>query len=524
MPLTFGTAGIRGALGPGPDRMNIDTVRRVSSGLAGFLSDRLGGRPATVVVGYDARHESDTFALEVTGILSATGHRARLLPRPLPTPVLAFAVRFLDADAGVMVTASHNPASDNGLKLYLGGRLTDDVGRGAQIASPTDAEIQGWIDRVGDRAAGPAGAWTVLGDEVEEGYIRAVSGLIPPSTGEVANRRASLGIALTPLHGVGGATALAVLEAAGFTRVHPVDAQFDPDPDFPTVPFPNPEEPGAMDLVLNLAREAGATLAVALDPDADRCAWGVPIDGTWRTLTGDESGGLLGEWIAGRLQAGESLPGVVHDADTLASTVVSSRRLSAIARRHGLGSTTTLTGFKWLSRVPGLAFAYEEALGYCLAPDIVRDKDGISAALAGAEYASILGASGRTLGEALDDLDRTYGVHLTRLVAVRTPTPAEAARAVARILASPPASLGGSPVASVEDASAGLDGLSSANGVRIFTDAGTRVVVRPSGTEAKIKAYVEVIRPIVDDLVLDRQMARATMGDVEAEVRAILPR
>ncbi|MCJ7827473.1 MAG: phospho-sugar mutase [Demequinaceae bacterium] len=523
MPLTFGTAGIRGPLGPGPDKMNVGTVRRFSSGLASFLSDRLGGDPARVVVGYDARHESDAFARETAGVMSAEGHGILVLPRPLPTPILAYAVRSLDADAGIMVTASHNPASDNGLKVYLGGRLTDDVGRGTQIASPTDAEIQVWIDKVGDRAKGHPGAWTVLGDEVEDGYVRAISGLVPPPVGQVATRRSALGVALTPLHGVGGAPALAVLKAAGFTDVSPVDEQFEPDPDFPTAPFPNPEEPGAMDLVLDLARSSGAGLAIALDPDADRCALGTSIDGAWRTLTGDEFGCLLGEWIAGRLAAGETLPGVAPGSRTLATTVVSSRRLLAIATRHGLPEATTLTGFKWLSRVPGLAYAYEEALGYCLAPEIVRDKDGISAALIAAEFASLLAASGSSPGTALDDLDRTYGVRLTRLVSIRTPSPADATQAVSRILASAPTSLGGSSVVSVEDASKGLDGLPPTPGIRIVTEAGTQVVIRPSGTEPKVKAYLEVARAIADDRTLEREAARTVMNAVEADVRAMLP-
>ena len=495
MALTFGTAGIRGPLGPGPNEMNPDTVGRASGGIAAYLSDRLGGRRARVVIGRDARHGSAGFAQEASRAVAGAGHEALALPDPVPTPVLSYAVRLLGADAGIMVTASHNPATDNGLKVYLGGRLVDESVRGAQVAPPADADIEARIScGCGGRADGAEGGSQVtLDDEVESAYVETIAGLVPrPDEG---SRRAALRIALTPLHGVGGRVARAVLHAAGFTDVVIVGEQFDPDPDFPTVPYPNPEEDGAMDRVLALARSESAGLAIALDPDADRCAAAFPANGSWTVLTGDELGCLLGERTASLLASGARVPGVASGATTLATTLVSSRRLSSIATRYGLGFATTLTGFKWLSRVPGLAFAYEEALGYGVAPDAVRDKDGISAALTVAELVSLLSHEGRPPGSALDDLDRRYGVSLTRQVALRTPSVGDASRIVDRILSSPPRALGGSAVASVEDGRTGIDDLPPAPLVRLVTESDARIIVRPSGTEAKLKAYVEVCRP-----------------------------
>ncbi len=527
MALTFGTAGIRGPLGPGPDEINLGTVGRVSVGLGAFLADarvHTGvDAHARVVIGCDARHHSTAFALEAAGLLAGLGHESLLLPHPVPTPVLAYAVRALEADAGVMITASHNPASDNGLKVYLGGCLTDARERGVQIVPPVDEEIQGFTDRVrGGPEDWPRGDWTLLSDAVEDDYVKAIIGLVPPPAGAVATRRARLTLVLTPLHGIGGATALSILEATGFTNVHVVPEQAAPDPDFPTVAFPNPEEPGAMDLALSLAQEYGAAMAIALDPDADRCGIGAEVGGAWVTLRGDTVGCLLGAQVARALAMGKRLAGTEEGARTLASSIVSSRLLSAIAARHRLHHVTTLTGFKWLARVPGLAYGYEEALGLCVAPDIVRDKDGISAALAMAEYASLLSEEGHTLADALDDLDRVYGVHETALVAVRLGSLTEAAAVVARLASSPPASLGGETVVEVADMGKGIDGLPPTPGARFVTTSGARVVVRPSGTEPKVKAYLEVVRPIEDDVRRSRVLAGAAMMLLEADVREIL--
>jgi len=513
MPLVFGTAGIRGPLGPGPDQMNSATVRRVTAGLASYLSDRVGrATPARVVIGYDARHRSDAFALDTVDVLTAAGHDALLLPRALPTPVLAFAVRHLEADAGVMVTASHNPATDNGYKVYLGGRLTDEDGRGAQIAPPVDAEIQARIDAA-DVPSG-RGSPTTLGDDIEEAYVRAVAATLDDGPA-ASGRRAGVRIVLTPVHGVGGATAVAALAAAGFTDVTLVAEQAEPDPRFPTAPLPNPEEPGVMDRALALADATGAHLALALDPDADRCAVGTPLDGRWTRLGGDRVGCLLAERVARRLAAGDALPGVPEGARVLASSIVSSRMLAAIADAHGLAHASTLTGFKWIARVPGLAYGYEEALGYCVAPDIVRDKDGISAALAVAEAVAELAAEGRTLEDALDDLDAAYGVHASHPHACRVPDPE---RALAWLAAHPPSTLGGRRVVDVESLDEGRGGLPPTPGLRLVTDDDTRVVIRPSGTEAKTKVYVEVRRDAGGDVAEARRDASALASHVASDV------
>jgi phosphomannomutase len=532
MALTFGTAGIRGPMGPGPDEINATTIRAVARGVSSYLTDALieaapcSPRRARVVLGYDARRDSDAFALVSAATFAEAGHEALVLPRALPTPVLAFAVRLLGAEAGVMITASHNPGSDNGFKLYLGGRAADDAGRGAQIVPPADVRIQ---DRIADieaepphpRVPGADASWTLLGDDIEEAYVRAVADILPRDPDSLA-RRASLRIVLTPVHGVGGATALAALGRAGFTNVTTVAAQFEPDSTFPTAPFPNPEEPGVMDLALAEASAAHADVAIALDPDADRCAVGVVVEEAWVTLHGDRVGCLLAESVSRALGRGAAPLGTAPGARTLASSVVSSRLVNAIAARHGVPHVITPTGFKWIARVPGLAFGYEEALGYCVAPEIARDKDGISAALAICELASLLAVEGRTISDALDDLDRTYGVHVSRPVSLRCADIGAAGATLARLLAAPPAALGGSPVVSVADLERGPHGLPPTTGAMLLTAGGTRVIVRPSGTEPKIKAYIDVIRRPLDDLASSRAEANALAGATARDVEKAL--
>jgi phosphomannomutase len=507
--------------------MNLLTVGRVACGLGRYLVNaraRAGASDnARVVVGYDARHQSTAFAQEAAGRLAGFGHELLVLPRPLPTPVLAYAVRALDADAGIMVTASHNPACDNGIKVYLGGCLTDSCGRGAQIAPPVDEHIQRCIDEVSrEPGSWPWGTWTVLSAAIEASYVAAVVGLVPPAEGTVSERREHLPIAFTPLHGVGGETALAVLNSAGFSDVHVVPEQYLPDPDFPTVASPNPEEDGAMDLVTALARDRSAAIAIALDPDADRCAVATRIEGTWTRLHGDQVGCLLGENIAQGLATGPPPAGVEVGKPTFASSIVSSRLLASIAARYHLPHRTTLTGFKWLARVPNLAYAYEEALGLCVAPEVVRDKDGISAALVIAELASLLSVEQQTLSDALDSLNRLYGVHLTRLMTARPGPLEDASSVVTRIAAEPPPSLGGASVVMTEDLRHGLDHLPPFLGVRITTATGARIIVRPSGTENKIKVYLEVIRPRTDALTQSRKEARDTMERLATDVAAMV--
>ena len=472
--LEFGTAGLRGALGAGPNRMNRMVVVRAAAGLAAYLRENGAGPDDAVVVGYDARHNSDVFARDTAEVMAGAGLRAVVLPRALPTPVLAYAIREIGCVAGVMVTASHNPPQDNGYKVYLGD--------GSQIVPPADEEISAHIDAVGPQASVPrSNDWQWLDGTVVESYTAAVSGLV----GAASPR--DLTIVYTPLHGVGGETVADVLERAGFTAPHLATEQADPDPDFPTVSFPNPEEPGAMDLALRVAAEVSADLVLANDPDADRCAVAVPGAQGWRMLRGDEVGALLADFS---LRLG--VQGVY------ATTIVSSSLLGKMATAHGQEYRETLTGFKWLGRLDDLAFAYEEALGYCVAPDLVRDKDGISAMLRVAELAAQLKSEGRTLDDQLDEIARTYGLHATDQLSVRVTDLSLITEAMAALRGTPPTSLGGLAVQRVDDLSAGSADLPRTEGLRYVLADGARVVVRPSGTEPKLKCYLELVVPVED--------------------------
>ena len=469
--LEFGTAGLRGALGAGPNRMNRVVVTRAAAGLASYLRSE-GHQGGTVVVGYDARHLSDVFARDTAEVMEGAGLRARLLPRALPTPLLAYAVRHLGAVAGVMVTASHNPPQDNGYKVYLGD--------GSQIVPPADRDISAAIDAVGALADVPRGdGWETLDDDVVEAYLDDVVALVDPDGPR------DLVTVYTPLHGVGGTTVAAVLERAGFAAPHVATAQAEPDPDFPTVAFPNPEEPGAMDLATALAAERDADVVVANDPDADRCAVAVPDAHGWRMLRGDEVGALLGDHL---LRLG-------HDG-VYANSIVSSSLLGTMARARGRRHEETLTGFKWIGRVPGLAFGYEEALGYCVAPDLVRDKDGVSALLLVVDLAARLKAEGRTLVDRLDEIAREHGLHATDQLSVRVTDLSLIGQAMERLRSAPPASLGGLPVERLEDLAEGSAALPPTDGLRFRLAEGARVIVRPSGTEPKIKCYLEVVVPV----------------------------
>ncbi|MGH3329758.1 MAG: phospho-sugar mutase [Nocardioidaceae bacterium] len=474
--LEFGTAGLRGALGAGPNRMNRVVVIRAAAGLAAYLTkQQRAGSAGSVVIGYDARHNSDVFARDTAAVMEGAGLNAKLLPRPLPTPVLAYAIRELGCVAGVMVTASHNPPQDNGYKVYLGD--------GSQIVPPADSGISAEIDAVGALSSVPLGdGWEVLDEEVVESYLAAVSGLVAPGTPR------DLTSVYTPLHGVGGETVAHVMERAGFPAPHVAAAQAEPDPDFPTVAFPNPEEPGAMDLAMVLAEEVGADIVLANDPDADRCAVAVPGPHGWRMLRGDEVGALLADLLLRRAAKG-----------VYATTIVSSSLLGKMAAAHGQEYRETLTGFKWLGRVDGLAFGYEEALGYCAAPQLVRDKDGVSAALLVAELAATLKAEGRTLDDRLDDIAREYGLHATDQLSVRVTDLALIGEAMQRLRSNPPVSLGGLAVEQVDDLTLGSADVPPTDGLRYRLAEGGRVVVRPSGTEPKLKCYLEVVVPVEAD-------------------------
>lgn len=519
--LEFGTAGLRGALGGGPNRMNRAVVIRAAAGLTRYLLDTLaeqGADTPLVVIGYDARHNSDVFARDTAAVVTAAGGRALVFPEPMPTPVLAYLVRALSADAGVMVTASHNPPQDNGYKVYLGGRVVTDSGQGAQIVPPYDAAIAERIAAVTSVADVPRAeeGWEVLGPEARADYLAAVGALA------TEDNPTDLRIVLTPLHGVGGTLAEDVLRQAGFEDLHPVPEQFEPDPAFPTVAFPNPEEKGAIDLALALADAVDADLVIANDPDADRCAAAVkdPRAGGWRMLHGDEVGALLGADVAGRA-GGHGL---------LANSIVSSRLLSRIAAAAGLDHRETLTGFKWISRVDGLVFGYEEALGYCVAPDVVRDKDGLSAALLLARLAARTKAEGRTLVDLLDDLARRHGLYLTDQLSARFSDLTQIPATMDRVRATPPATLAGSEVVELVDLNEpgdGPDALPPTDGLRLVAADGTRVIIRPSGTEPKVKCYLEVIVPVEAEAPFEtvtqaRAAARARLDAVREDVAAAL--
>ncbi|WP_323099237.1 phospho-sugar mutase [Intrasporangium sp. YIM S08009] len=500
--LEFGTAGLRGALGAGPNRMNRSVVIRAAAGLTAYLKAEGGaGTHPTVVVGYDARYNSDVFARDTAAVVVAAGGRALLLPQPLPTPVLAFAIRHLGADAGVMVTASHNPPQDNGYKVYLGD--------GSQIVPPSDAQIAAHISRVVRVADVPRAheGWETLGDELLGDYLDAVVTVVDPDSPR------DLAIVHTSLHGVGHGTVTAAFQRAGFGALSAVDEQAVPDPDFPTVAFPNPEEKGAIDLALARARATQCDLVIANDPDADRCAAAIhdPALGEWRMLRGDEVGALLGAHVVHR---------GVAEGDVFANSIVSSRLLAAIARAAGLAHEETLTGFKWISRVPGLRYGYEEALGYCVAPQLVRDKDGVSAALLLAELAASLKAQGRTLTDLLDDLATEHGVHATDSFSVRVSDLSQTDTLMERLRSEPPTSVAGVSVARIDDLARGDGGLPPTEGLRWFLDDDSRVIVRPSGTEPKVKVYLEVIEPVSDAEALPA--ARATAETRLAAVRADL--
>jgi phosphomannomutase len=481
--LRFGTAGLRGPLQDGPDGMNPTTVSRVTAGLTDWLRGRcLGG--GAVVVGRDARHGSAEFAIATAEIFAAAGFPVTLLPRPLPTPVVAFAVRELGAVAGVQITASHNPATDNGYKVYLDG--------GSQLIAPADAEIERCIEAVTEPIARTP--VTPADDDLVRRYIDRVARL--PELIGGPGERDDIRIALTALHGVGGDTAVAAFAAAGFSHVHVVGEQFAPDADFPTVAFPNPEEPGATDLLLATAQRVGADIAIALDPDADRCAIGVPTaDGGWRMLRGDETGVLLGDYVL-RTAPPDAL---------VATTIVSSRLLSKLAAARGARYAETLTGFKWLARAgDGLVYAYEEAIGHCVDPATVRDKDGISAAVLAADLVARLKAAGRTLFDELDYYAVEFGLHAGDQVSLRLPDPTAAAAVVDRLRAAPPDELGAEPMKYTDLLH--VRGRMRTDAL-IFEGATSRVVIRPSGTEPKLKCYLEVIEPVAD---------RAAIGDARA--------
>lgn len=507
-PLEFGTAGLRGEIGPGESRMNLAVVIRATAGLAAYLKTQTEREPR-VVIGCDARHGSVDFARAAARVVSAAGCRALALPLSHPTPLTSFAVRALDADAGIMITASHNPAKDNGYKVYLGGSVVTDAGQGAQIVPPHDAGIAAAIAAAAPADEVPQDEERIEQVDPRDDYVAAAAAL---ATGE---HRGDLKITLTAMHGVGGALTERVLKEAGFTRVSLVAEQAAPDPDFPTVSFPNPEEPGALDLAMAHAREHGSDLIIAVDPDADRCALAIPDEESasgWRQLTGDETGSILGEFLAERAPKG----------GVFANSIVSSRQLERIAAAHGLDYRHTLTGFKWIARTPGIVFGYEEAIGFCPDPEHARDKDGISTSVVAASLFAELKAQGRTGQDELERMARAYGCYVTMPLTFRVENLGLIAEGMDRLRENPPAQLAGSPVVSVVDMSRGWDGLPGTNAIMVTTEANDRVIARPSGTEPKLKCYLEVILPVEEGAPVPWSQARERLETIKAEFGAAI--
>ena len=471
--LQFGTAGLRGPIRPGPSGMNRAVVGRTAAGLVAYMKER---NLTSVVIGRDARYGSEDYTFETAEIMSGAGMKVFVLPRPLPTPVLAFATNELGCDVGIMVTASHNPPQDNGYKVYLGGTVDGIEYRGSQIVSPTDVSIAQKIDAITSLKEQPRGKeWTVLGEEIIQKYI--------DRTASLATKPGSLRIVYTAMHGVGTETLQQVFHKAGFLSPILVEAQAAPDPDFPTVAFPNPEEPGAIDLALETAKSFDADLVIANDPDADRCAAAVKDPATgWRMLRGDELGAIFGESIARKTQAG-----------IFANSIVSSSILKKIAAHYKIEFTETLTGFKWLAKIKNLTFGYEEALGYAVDAKTVNDKDGISAAITLAQIATDLAADGKTLLDLLDEIWSRHGFHATEQISIRLSDLSKVGVILGGLRSNPPQNIAGRAVTSIDDLAAPTDGLPPTDGLRIWLDGGVRIIIRPSGTEAKMKCYIEVI-------------------------------
>ena len=495
--LEFGTAGLRGPLGPGPSRMNRAVVSKTAAGLVTFMKRH---NLASIVIGRDARYGSEDFTRDTAEIMSGAGFKVYVLPRPLPTPVLAFAVRKLKCDVGVMVTASHNPPQDNGYKVYLGGTVTGIKYEGSQIISPTDKEISKDIANSAPLPEIPRKTnWNVLDESILNDYVSATSLL--------AKNPNSLSIVYTAMHGVGLETITKVFSNSKFSPLVLVKEQAEPDPDFPTVNFPNPEEPGAIDLALKYAKDAEADLVIANDPDADRCAGAIVENGTWRMLRGDEVGALLGEYIA--------RSGVTNGV--FANSIVSSSILSKIAKRYGISFTETLTGFKYLSKVENLRFGYEEALGYCVSPDDVNDKDGISAALVLAQLASDLKGQGKTIADFLNEIWERYGFHGTRQISIRTPN-LEAINSIMNLMREAmPKQIANRNVNSFDDLARPKDSLPPTDGVRFYLEGPVRVIVRPSGTEPKVKCYLEVVSSHANE-------ANRILDEVEVAMKKLMVR
>ncbi len=493
--LQFGTAGLRGPNGPGPSCMNRAVVGRAAAGIAAYMRARGMTR---VVIGRDTRHGSAEYAIESAEIFSGAGMEVFLLPRALPTPVLAYATTALKADVGVMVTASHNPPQDNGYKVYIGPDADGISYASSQIINPTDGYIAREINAVTTLGSQPrAHTWEVLDETLIQEYVERTAAL--------GGNPGKLKIVYTAMHGVGTQTLSQVFRLAGFPDLILVAEQADPDPDFPTVAFPNPEEPGAIDLALATAREHDADLVIANDPDADRCAAAIKDrSGQWRMLRGDELGVIFGEWIARTSPQG-----------TFGNSIVSSSILRKISTHYGIDFKEVLTGFKWLAKIEDLAFGYEEAIGYAVDSETVNDKDGISAAIFLAQIATDLAAVGRDLNDLLDEVWARHGFHATEQISIRVADMGAITSLLAGLRSNPPREIAGRNVESIDDLAAPTDGLPPTDGLRIWLSGGVRVIIRPSGTEAKLKCYIEVITP-------DQKSAETELNALRAPLKAFL--
>ncbi len=493
--LQFGTAGLRGPNGPGPSCMNRAVVGRAAAGIAAYMKARGMTR---VVIGRDARHGSADYANESAEIFSGAGMEVFVLPRALPTPVLAYATTALNADVGVMVTASHNPPQDNGYKVYIGPIADGIAYASSQIITPTDGFIAHEIDAITSLKSQPRGnSWTIVDETLISNYVQR--------TASLGRKPGALKIVYTAMHGVGTQTLARVFKEAGFPDLILVKEQADPDPDFPTVAFPNPEEPGAIDLALATARTHSADLVIANDPDADRCAAAIKDrDGRWRMLRGDELGVIFGEWIARTAPKG-----------TFGNSIVSSSILRKISAHYGINFKEVLTGFKWLAKIEDLAFGYEEAIGYAVDSETVNDKDGISAAIFLAQIASDLAADGKDLNDLLDEVWARHGFHATEQISIRVADMSAISKLLANLRNNPPQELAGRAVESVDDLAAPTDGLPPTDGVRLWLSGGVRIIIRPSGTEAKLKCYIEVITP-------DQQSAEKELQTLRAPIKTFL--
>jgi phosphomannomutase len=505
--LAFGTAGIRGPLQPGPRGMNRVVIGQTTAGLAQYLLEHRStesGKTLRVVVGCDARTNSDIFAADTAAIMAGYGLEAIALPEKLPTPVLAFAVRYLNADAGVMVTASHNPPQDNGYKVYLGG-----ADEGSQIIPPVDSDIEKLIAGVAhsiswaDIPRSPEAVIPAPEDIVAQ-YVAATVASVAPE----APQDPPLSVVYTAMHGVGAGTFFETVEAAGLPSVHPVTEQTEPDAAFPTVAFPNPEEDGALDLSIATAKKHDAALIIAHDPDADRLALALPRGGDYIPLTGNQVGAILG-WHCAKRAHKNGATGM------LANSLVSSPVLGKIAKHFGLEHEETLTGFKYVSRVPDLIFGFEEALGYLVTPDVVRDKDGVSAGLLALEIAYSLAAEKNTLWDYLATIEESVGGFASSQITIKLGDQGNNTPLAEQLRSTQPRAFGTRAITEVDDFLQGVGKFPREDILRYYLDDGSRVIIRPSGTEPKLKIYLDTQGDT-------RREAETALKELESALRSLV--